>query len=625
MMKLNSILAGRETTYPLSLMIFRNITELSKAIDKAAGIDFIKEFQYTSKRLKGALRISGLQLFGNPHDEDKWAINKGGGTEIQYHISFDNDTVFYGLGFSAQYVPFKNAMYPVDYIRPFMKAFLAKEAEITAMLPDYRFVWGNRSELVKPRDNTFTLFGKELPVQQVNDSYELQDSDLNILINDLKRQLPVYSLIYTTKNQSFANMQEIAKYTDLLLTVKPQLILQGAPGTGKTYTAQEIAHQLIFKRPMSKEKAARDKEILKLRETGQYEFVQFHPAYAYEDFIRGIAAKAKDNAIEYKAENKTFTNFALLANQNLLDSKKTVELTTREEWTQQMIGKFQGSLETQLTDTGKIKLTDFAYITRITNSTIRYKGDTWDIDGGVPYTDLKEMYLKDVKTLQEIRELPTLSLSAKGNSSYWLKILELFRTYLNTEGVKEPSTPSHQVEEKPFILVIDEINRASLPAVLGELIFALEYRNVPVKSIYDLDEGENLITVPSNLYIIGTMNTADRSVGHLDYAIRRRFVFADITPDVDVISLPQAKVLFKQVETLFANEDDPSASIYIASEFDAKDVMPGHSYFLADNVPQLKLKFIYEILPLLHEYVKDGILTDLPDEKIRACYDALTE
>ena len=96
--------------------------------------------------------------------------------------------------------------------------------------------------------------------------------------------------------------------------------------------------------------------------------------------------------------------------------------------------------------------------------------------------------------------------------------------YTQTQQEKEPL--------KPYVLIIDEINRANLPAVLGELIYALEYRGEKVESMYETEEDGNVLIIPPNLYIIGTMNTSDRSVGHIDYAIRRRFAFIELLPKV---------------------------------------------------------------------------------------------
>ena len=152
-----------------------------------------------------------------------------------------------------------------------------------------------------------------------------------------------------------------------------------------------------------------------------------------------------------------------------------------------------------------------------------------------------------------------------------------------------------------YVLIIDEINRANLPAVLGELIYALEYRDDDsMESMYEY-EGRRNIKLPSNLYIIGTMNTADRSVGHIDYAIRRRFAFVDILPDATVITNDKAKNLFKKVANLFS-------SGYLSPDFHKNDVQIGHSYFIVDDESELRTKWLYEIKPILNEYIKDGIL-----------------
>jgi Cdc6-like AAA superfamily ATPase len=165
-----------------------------------------------------------------------------------------------------------------------------------------------------------------------------------------------------------------------------------------------------------------------------------------------------------------------------------------------------------------------------------------------------------------------------------------------------------------YVLIIDEINRANLPSVLGELIYALEYRGEDVSSLYEYKEnddsiGERNISLPKNLYIIGTMNTADRSVGHIDYAIRRRFAFIDILPAINVISYEPAIRLFKQVQQLFGKD-------YLSSDFDCNDVQIGHSYFMVNDLEALEYKLKYEIKPILYEYIKDGVLLDSTRELI---------
>ncbi|MGV8944881.1 MAG: AAA family ATPase [Lutibacter sp.] len=182
-----------------------------------------------------------------------------------------------------------------------------------------------------------------------------------------------------------------------------------------------------------------------------------------------------------------------------------------------------------------------------------------------------------------------------------------------------------------YVLIIDEINRANLPSVLGELIYALEYRydeneqnfkEAAVESMYSLKQNEkdvagvNTLLLPTNLFIIGTMNTADRSVGHIDYAIRRRFAFVDVLPTDtaidDVVTEPilnkKAKDLYQKVAELF--NEDKLKPVFLQSDFKAKEVQLGHSYFLVETDIQLQLKLEYEIKPLLNEYVRDGILSE---------------
>ena len=170
----------------------------------------------------------------------------------------------------------------------------------------------------------------------------------------------------------------------------------------------------------------------------------------------------------------------------------------------------------------------------------------------------------------------------------------------------------------PHVLIIDEINRANLPVVLGELIYALEYRGEAVETMYTLENGDNKITIPENLYIIGTMNTADRSVSHIDYAIKRRFAFVDVLPDEEPINNKNAKEIFKKVSDLFVKDKDGKKvnSEWLALDFNFKDVQLGHSYFILkdgteeEQNSELSIRLKYEIMPILREYVKDGLLLE---------------
>ena len=181
------------------------------------------------------------------------------------------------------------------------------------------------------------------------------------------------------------------------------------------------------------------------------------------------------------------------------------------------------------------------------------------------------------------------------------------------------------VEEKPYILIIDEINRANLSSVLGELIYALEYRGKAVESMYSVENSilnnKNQLILPDNLYIIGTMNTADRSVGHIDYAIRRRFAFVEVLPKDLSSEMGDGEFytdLFSAVKALFTKDDYQTKSDYLSQEFEPKDVTLGHSYFIdkTKDGGDIKTRWNYEIKPILLEYIRDGILKESALEQV---------
>ena len=173
-------------------------------------------------------------------------------------------------------------------------------------------------------------------------------------------------------------------------------------------------------------------------------------------------------------------------------------------------------------------------------------------------------------------------------------------------------------KDAKYIIIIDEINRANVPAVLGELLYALEYRDKPVTTLYAPSNKLELI-VPRNLYVIGTMNTADRSIGHLDYAIRRRFAFLRCRAKRDEVEQYYAEQQdglrqsalekFEGVAQLFASDK-------LSADYRADDVQIGHTYFFAKTESELRSKFRYQVIPLLEEYLADGVLRREAESKI---------
>lgn len=393
-----------------------------------------------------------------------------------------------------------------------------------------------------------------------------------------------------------------------LLLFKKQIILQGPPGTGKTREAELIAKEILDL-----------KDVKDLENNEQFNIIQFHPSYSYEDFVRGIMAKPNNDSkgIIYETENKIFAEFAARAHANYEDSQKDSETISKEFSLKELFENFKGEIQDGIeANNGYFSLTDnVGLITSFDEDAFRYKGtaDGW-LKGGnrMLFKDITKAFSDGNSTRQDIKQNPSLSGLARQHASYFVRVLNLFQKYVDENQVE--STEMTQVPLKNFVFIIDEINRANLSSVLGELIYALEYRGKSLDGMYKVD-GNNKIILPPNLYIIGTMNTADRSVGHIDYAIRRRFAFADVLPKDLTNELEKDQFytdLFKRVQLLFIKEDYENRSDYLESDFDPKDVALGHSYFIdqSQDGGDINMRWQYEIKPILLEYVRDGILKE---------------
>lgn len=345
---------------------------------------------------------------------------------------------------------------------------------------------------------------------------------------------------------------------------------------------------------------------------GKLEIVQFHPSYTYEDFVRGISAKGGQNGVEYVTENRILGRLANEALQNFRDSQKEEEEVSRDQWLADQFELFKDSLQMKLDNEQTISLTNAVKLVRVGLNYFKYEGGSWH--DYLKYSLFIEMYKEGILDTAGIRK----RFNTDTRSTYYAAALELFRKFIGNK--KPPTEEGKRVKLKNYVLIIDEINRANLSSVLGELIYALEYRGEEVQSLYEIEDEGNGLIIPSNLYIIGTMNTADRSVGQIDYAIRRRFAFVDVLPaalDVNELNKNReegdpelffATELFYAVERLFVREKGSNErSEHLLEEFEPKDVQIGHSYYIhtSDN---LNMRLEYEIKPILREYVKDGIL-----------------
>lgn len=409
-----------------------------------------------------------------------------------------------------------------------------------------------------------------------------------------------------------------------LLKYKKQIILQGPPGTGKTREAKSIAEEILNSND--------------LNNSEQFKLVQFHPSYTYEDFARGIVAESQGDKIEYKNVNKILGEFAERAVKNFKASSTNTPESNLDVWIDEKFEDFKNNIEAKLPEEETILSGDIS-VFEVNNDHFKY-GKKWQTPGYLKFGEFKKL----VKAVLQKEIEPSVA-SSKLNKEKFIHAHYRF-TYYNAlltkffnENIYEE--PKEKIDLKNYVLIIDEINRANLSSVLGELIYALEYRGESVDSMYEIG-GDNKLMLPPNLYIIGTMNTADRSVGHIDYAMRRRFAFVDVLPKD--LSSEEGIVfdadLFAEVSSLFVKDFDLSRdyskekierAATLSSEFDPKDVWLGHSYFIqqyekdvdgkddSDKPYDFNLRVEYEIKPILREYLKDGILIgDGIAEKIEA-------
>tara|TARA_R110002051_G_scaffold305068_1_gene374789 strand:+ start:2410 stop:4782 length:2373 start_codon:yes stop_codon:yes gene_type:complete len=350
--------------------------------------------------------------------------------------------------------------------------------------------------------------------------------------------------------------------------------------------------------------------------------IQFHPSYTYEDFVRGISVENNEEGkLEYKTKNRILGEFAQKALKNYNDFYKESATYSNEVLLDKYFDLFLEFINDKIEENqGFYKLTKSVGIIILDEDAFRYKSEAqgWNQNGNrMLFKDIKQAFLDSNLDRQDLKHNENLSGLAKHHASYFIRVLNLFQQFLKEKNLNFENKEVDKAPLNNYVLIIDEINRANLSSVLGELIYALEYRGESVESMYDIN-GDRKITLPPNLYIIGTMNTADRSVGQIDYAIRRRFAFVDVLPKMLTYEelnndrkekdpeLFFKEDVFLKVKNLFLDENDKNSE-HLSEEFQAKDVQLGHSYFIYKE-GNFNFNLDYEIKPILKEYVVDGIL-----------------
>lgn len=319
------------------------------------------------------------------------------------------------------------------------------------------------------------------------------------------------------------------KYSQMLIESK-NIILRGAPGTGKSYLAKEIAADIISNGSI------KDYTQLKDDQKKQIEFVQFHPSYDYTDFVEGLRPKLNDDgSMGFELQDGIFKRFVSKAKKNFDDSQKSQEVIDKEVSVQEMISEFFSNIEFGVDELETLRGTKFS-ITSIDDRHIIIAIPENNISNklSLNINELKEMLASGQNFLQ-VKDITTFFKKSNASQQYSYD-LAIFNA-IKSKKIKRTKNIAKQEKLKPYIFIIDEINRGEISKIFGELFFSIDpgYRGQvgEVSTQYSNlhDNTDEKFFIPENVYIIGTMNDIDRSVDSFDFAMRRRFRFIEIKAD----------------------------------------------------------------------------------------------
>lgn len=318
------------------------------------------------------------------------------------------------------------------------------------------------------------------------------------------------------------------EYSRMLIESK-NIIFRGAPGTGKSYLAKQIATDIISEGYFDKYESLNDEQ------KKQVEFVQFHPSYDYSDFVEGLRPKINDDgSMGFELKDGIFKNFVSRARRNYENSQKTKEIVEKETSVQESMKNFFDNIELGVDEFKTLTGNSF-YVSSIDDNFIHITIPGNDVVNKLVLSvgEIKKM-LESGLTFNRVKDITNFFNKQFASQAYSYEFVILKAIQSNKIRTRPSSVETEPL--KKYIFIIDEINRGEISKIFGELFYSIDpgYRGKSgeIATQYsNLQLGNEKFYIPENLYIIGTMNDIDRSVDSFDFAMRRRFRFIEIKAD----------------------------------------------------------------------------------------------
>lgn len=525
-------------------------------------------------------------------------------------------------------------------------------------------------------------YGEEIQQIMLNEIKGFKNKPLNLAVQTLFWCMKDY-MKEELKNKMTTETNNSSKgvwYDDVVRTWerRKNIVLYGAPGTGKTYDVPELAVRLCDPAFMAAEPSREEivSRYNQLKTEKRIAFTTFHQSLDYEDWIEGLRPVVNENSqVTYEIESGIFKKLCEEAERPVVKDKQVGIADNAVVWKVSLAGTGDNDVRRECMENNHIRIgwdgygpvisdeTDWsvyngegkqildAYINKMKIGDIVmscYSSQTIDAIGVVVGDYEFEDKFPNYKRVRRVNWLvkninENIVEMNDGKTMVESSVYRLNSITLNdVKSILEKYNTSSKMEEndKAYVMVIDELNRGNVSKVFGELITLLEADKrkgrINAESVV-LPYSKKAFHIPNNVYLIATMNTADRSLGSLDYAIRRRFAFIAEKPfGLDVEGFDEE--LFEKVSSLFVkNFDEYKESGWdltmklepadtLSDEYKPEDVWIGHSYFLMqDEEDNTSNRLLYEIIPLLEEYVRDGVLTAEVQDVIDELYKQATE